>query len=101
MNRYTNLLGDKGRKRRGRIEVIASILEVAKNRVSKTRLVYKANLNFALLNKYLSFLIRANLIREIRKNSSIYYETTEKGRAFLSRYRQLRSLLEERPEVRG
>jgi len=101
MIHYSNLLGGERQKRRGKIEVIASILEAAKYQISKTRLVYKANLNFALLNKYLSFLIRADLIREIRKNSSIFYETTEKGRYFLNRYRQLRSLLEERPEVRG
>jgi len=85
-----------GQKRRGRIEVIASILDVAREGASKTRLVYKANLNFNILNKYLNFLLKNGLITKIGGNGHpILYKTTEKGREFLIRYKQLSEMLGE------
>ena len=83
-----------GQKRRGRIEVIASILDIAREGASKTRLVYKANLNFNVLNKYLNFLLKNGLITKIDVNTHQVYKTTEKGREFLIRYKQLSEILE-------
>ncbi len=50
----------------------------------KTHLVYKANLNFAILKKYLSRLSEHNLI----SSANGQYFTTEEGVNFLDKYQE-------------
>ncbi len=67
--------------RRGRIDIIIDILETAKEGVNKTRIVYKANLNFKLADKYLALLQKHGLM----ENKIDKYIITEKGKEFLER----------------
>jgi len=72
-------------QRRSHVDIVAEILYIAKKGARKTRIVYGANLNFKLLNEYLSRLEKAGLISKgLDENGTI--KTTEKGRKYLEYY---------------
>lgn len=79
-------------RRRNSLDIMADILGAARGGSKKTWIVYKANLNFNIFNKYLSELTKNGLLM-IRKGSVIY-ETTEKGIEFLKQYDRLREYRE-------
>ena len=67
------------------MEVIADILTKALNGAKKTRIMYRANLNFLRANRYLSELLERGLIVEEDdpNGGSVYYRTTERGKELL------------------
>jgi len=75
--------------RRGRMEILADILRIAKGGARVTRVVYGANLNFKLFKEYLEELKEAGLVVEDGK----LIRTTEKGAQFLNLFQELRSML--------
>jgi predicted transcriptional regulator len=77
--------------RRSSLDIIIDILEVTKEAVHKTGIVYKANLNFKLADKYLDLLQKYDLI----ENKSDKYVATEKGKGFLEKAKELIQHLEE------
>ncbi len=83
----------KGRKRRDRLYIIAEILRMAKNGSLKTHLMYGANLSFAQLNDYLSFLISTGLLKTAKEGNRSIFKTTSKGLEFLTNYDKIISLL--------
>jgi len=74
------------------MDIIASILESATSGVKKTRIMYKAALNFRQLQRYLPLLIKRGLINYAETNKGAVYKTTEKGRDFLKKYEELKRL---------
>jgi predicted transcriptional regulator len=70
-------------KYRHRISIIADIVKATEKFGKKTRIMYFANLSYKLLQKYLDETINAGFINT--NNNS--YEVTEKGRAFLKKYK--------------
>ena len=83
----------KERKRRDRLYIIAQILRMAKGGALKTHLKYGANLSFAQLTDYLSFLISTELLKTVQEGSKSIYKTTSKGLEFLTNYEKIISLL--------
>lgn len=79
-------------KRRGNFDIINDILECALNPKLKTEIMYRANLSFSQLKIYLNLLTSTNLIEE-RNFSRIEYKTTEKGRQFISNYKEIQKIL--------
>ncbi len=71
-------------KNRDRLSIVAAILETAATGVSKTRIMFMANLSFNLLEKYLDVVVHAGFIHV--KDGK--YELTEHGREFLAQYKQ-------------
>jgi predicted transcriptional regulator len=71
--------------RRSRIDIIIDVLEVAEMGVNKTSVVYKSNLNFKLADKYLELLQKHGLV----ENRVDKYITTDKGRVFLQKAKEL------------
>lgn len=71
---------------RGRLDIIADILDVARQGAKKTKIMYHANLSYKLLSKYLTEVIQAYLVRFDRKGRC--YVLTSKGREFLERYKE-------------
>ena len=80
-------------KRRDKLHIISEILEIAKDGVLKTQIMYRANLSFTQLNDYLKFMLKINLIEKILENGKEIYKTTDKGLDFLERYREITELL--------
>jgi len=73
-------------KYRGRLQIIADILLVVRKGAKKTRIMYQANLSYALLNRYLAETLEAGLIT-INKDEKLY-EVTRKGEEFLEKYEE-------------
>ena len=80
-------------KRRDRLYIIAEILKIAEDGSLKTQIMYKANLSFAQLNEYLSFLTRMELLKIHKEERKKIYRTTSKGEEYLDRYEEISNLL--------
>ena len=80
-------------KRRDRLYIIAEILTIAKEGRLKTQIMYRANLSFAQLNDYLSFLTRMDLLQVQKENRKNIYSTTIKGDRYLEKYKDIANLL--------
>ena len=71
---------------RGRLDIIAAILHVVSQSAKKTQIMYKANLSYKLLTKYLTEVSEASLVDfECEKQC---YMLTAKGREFLEAYKE-------------
>jgi len=81
------------RKRRDRLYIIAEILDISKDGVLKTQIMYKANLSFSQLNDYLKFLVNLNFLEAKKIDGRIIYKTTEKGLRYLDNYKEILQLL--------
>ena len=79
-------------KNRGRTEMLAAMLEVAKGKVTKTKIMYIAFLSYGQLKEYLSILIENNLIEYLDGDNK--FKTTEKGLNFLKMHNQIEELLQ-------
>ncbi|MEM2146672.1 MAG: winged helix-turn-helix domain-containing protein [Candidatus Jordarchaeaceae archaeon] len=80
------------RERRSAIKVIVDILGIALKGATKTEIVYKANLNFKQVEKFLDFLIKKGLL-SVSSNKRKKYQTTERGKEFIKRYRKTVELI--------
>jgi predicted transcriptional regulator len=70
---------------RSRHEIIASIVQNCLSPRGKTYIMCKSSMSFAQANAYLNLLISLGLLA--RENGK--YETTDKGRQFISAYNNL------------
>ena len=77
--------------RRNRLDIIIGILEVAREEVNKTGIVYRTNLNFLITDKYLAMLIEKGFLE---KKEGGKYATTDNGKAFLEKAREINSQLQ-------
>ena len=68
--------------KRSRNLIISQILSICVHGANKTRIVYQANLNFRTVDSYLRLMTEKGLIHA-KKESSLIYETTEKGTELL------------------
>ena len=71
--------------------MLAAMLEVAKGKVTKTKIMYISFLSYVQLKEYLSILIENNLIEYL--NGGNKFKTTEKGLFFLKMYNEIGELL--------
>ncbi len=75
---------------RGRIEIIADILENARTPSTKTTIVYGANLSFEQADRYLDLLKDWNLLEEDGDDN---YQITDRGVKFLSTFDELKDII--------
>jgi len=78
--------------KRSRSDITLEVLNVCRNRASKTRIVYKANLNFNIATPYIDSLSEKGLINIIEGPGTLY-ETTPKGLEVIKTLRQLGNYL--------
>jgi predicted transcriptional regulator len=74
--------------RRNDLDICADILKVSKAGAKKTHIVYRANLNFMIVKKYLSRLIDNGFLMDRSENG--VFVTTDRGSDFLEQYARLR-----------
>jgi predicted transcriptional regulator len=79
-------------KYRGRTEIVATILEAANGRATKTKIMYVAFLSYNQLKEYLSILKENNLL-EYNEGTQTY-KTTEKGLNYLKMNNEIGELLQ-------
>jgi predicted transcriptional regulator len=70
---------------RGRLDIIADILQVASQNAKKTQIMYQANLSYKVLQRYLRDITAASLISF--KTAEQFYVLTPKGQEFLEAYK--------------
>jgi predicted transcriptional regulator len=76
--------------KRGRFDIIGSILLICKNGAKKTEIVYKANLNFKNAEAYLEWLNDRGMI----KKEGRFFNTTSKGVELLSNLQNASAFME-------
>jgi len=70
------------RKKRNKYELLADLLESSRGGARKTSMMFKSNLSFRLLNKYLDFLLANGFLDKADGK----YFPSEKGLLYLHRY---------------
>ncbi len=75
--------------KRSRFEITAEIVQDCQLPRGKTHIMYKGNLSFAQTNAYLTLLTSLGLLSQ--ENGK--YETTDKGRQFISAYNHLNKII--------
>jgi len=84
-----------GRHRRGEVQILTDILTLSLKGVKATHLMYKANLSYSTLRKYLSAAQRQGLVRKVcNDDGSVVYFITEKGKLLLEKLRDVRYVLQ-------
>ncbi|NPV62147.1 MAG: DNA-binding protein [Methanotrichaceae archaeon] len=76
--------------KRSKYEIVSQILNICKGGANKTRIVYQVNLNFKTVNPYLDLLVKNDLISS-KQNTTIVYETTDKGLDLLDSYERVQN----------
>lgn len=71
---------------RGRLDIVADILNVASRNAKKTQIMYQANLSYKVLQKYLAEIVDASLV--YFKDENQCYVLTAKGQEFLEAYKK-------------
>ena len=76
-------------RRRSDVDIMANILDEAREGARKTRLMYRGNMSYRQLHVYLKLLLGLELLA-LHSN---LYKTTVKGLKFLDAYRTLKALM--------
>ena len=84
---------------RDRLCIMAEMLEIAKGGTLKTPIMYKANLNSAQLDEYLSLLLEVGLLKNVNKGEKTVYKTTAKGLHYIQGHRKITALLDREGET--
>ena len=79
---------ERFKKRRSKFEIMVDILSVSRHGALKTQIVYRANLNYNRVDRYLKFLERNGLLVPLDTG----YTTTKKGEEFLHEYSNMKML---------
>lgn len=79
--------------RRDRVDIIAGILEAAKEDGTKTQIMNRANLNHQQIEKYLALLVKKGLLKKAKQMKKRLFKTTDKGLKYLREYRELKNYL--------
>jgi predicted transcriptional regulator len=74
------------RNYRRKLDIIADILQVAKEDAKKTQIMYQANLSYKVLERYLAKVVAASLI--CFEDEIGCYRLTNKGRKYLDAYKR-------------
>ena len=81
------------RKYRNRLCIMAKMLEIAKGGTLKTPIMYKANLNSAQLDEYLSLLLETGLLEAVNEGEKTLYRTTANGLHYIQAHKKLTALI--------
>lgn len=81
-----------GAMKRNKYEIVREILELCKDPVSKTRIVYQCNLNFRTAKPHLKRLTQTELLKA-SGDSIVTYQTTAKGLEALKHMNALKNIL--------
>ena len=82
-----------GLMKRSRDRIISNILGTCTGGAHKTKIVYKANLNFRTVIPYLELLTKNGMINTKEERNLVVYKTTTKGLALLDNIKQIQDQL--------
>jgi predicted transcriptional regulator len=80
--------------RRSQFQILKDILSLCLNGVRVTHLMYRANLSYSTLRRYLSSALEKGLVSGVKdSDGSVTYFTTEKGRLVLMKLMEVESAI--------
>ncbi len=68
--------------KRDKLDILLEILNIAQSSIKKTHILYKANINFYQLTRYLDLLMHLGMLEAVKTPYNAY-RITEKGRQLL------------------
>jgi len=81
-------------RRRGEVQILMDILSTSSSGIRVTHLMYRTNLSYSTLRKYLRTTLKQGLISKTQNSDgSVSYRTTEKGKLLLNRLREVKCAL--------
>jgi predicted transcriptional regulator len=81
-------------RRRGEVQILIDILGICLKGVKVTHLMYKANLSYYTLHRYLATMSKQGLIAKASSNDGFeVYSVTEKGKTVLDKLREVELIL--------
>jgi predicted transcriptional regulator len=86
-----NEISSSIRKKRSHMQISIDILRIALEGAKKSHIVYKANLNFKIVNGFLDSLLNSGLLNG--PSHDRIYQTTQKGSEFIEYYENLEKFL--------
>jgi predicted transcriptional regulator len=94
MSLKTNNVKRSNNTHRGRLDIIADILEASQDKTKRTYLMNRCNLSFKQMKCYLDFLHHKGLLYATGGDGNLnLIGITEKGKRFLKVYRGLKALM--------
>jgi predicted transcriptional regulator len=88
-------------ERRDKLVIMTEIIGIAIEGASKTQIMYKANLSFSQLKRYLTLLSHHCLLKKSAYAGREIYKATPKGVEFIEIQRQLIGLISEKRPRNG
>jgi predicted transcriptional regulator len=88
-------------KRRDKLIIMTEIIDISIKGTSKTQIMYKANLSFSQLKRYLTLLSRHDLLKKSAYDGREIYKATPKGIDFMKKQQQIIDLINEGPYRNG
>jgi predicted transcriptional regulator len=82
------------KRERDRVAIVAEILEMARNGVLKSTIMWRARLSYFMLNGYLGLMIDNKLLDRVSLNKRVVFKTTNRGLKFLYHCREIIGLLD-------
>ena len=79
---------------RDKVDIFASILNVANGGATKRQIIFKSYLSSLQLVKYINILCDRDLLTPEHGDIRVIYKTTDRGLAFLQIYNQINELIE-------
>lgn len=80
-----------GRQRRGEVQILTEILSLSIKGAKATHLMYKANLSYSTLRRYLSAALKQGLISKVcEDDGSVIYYITDKGKLLLEKLKEVK-----------
>jgi predicted transcriptional regulator len=76
-------------------EIVAQILDVCHDSVGKTTLMYRCNMSYGQLMRYLNLMLDAKLLHIDNNHRHPLFKISDKGRYFLEAFKSLRTLIED------
>src|SRR2546425_4828143 len=80
-------------KNRGRVDVIADVLNCCRSTSSKSHIMLFANLNSLVATRMIKKLSETGLLDSVHEESGVVYLATSKGIGFVRKYLELQALI--------
>ncbi|MEM2780167.1 MAG: winged helix-turn-helix domain-containing protein [Candidatus Bathyarchaeia archaeon] len=82
------------RRRRSEVQILMDILSLCLKDVKVTQIMYRANLSYSTMRKYLDAALKRGLIIKVKNDDGgISYHITEKGKILLETLKEVRHAL--------
>jgi len=81
------------KRERDRIAIVAEILEMARDGVLKSNVMWRAGLSYLMLNEYLELMMNTKLLDKVLLNNKVVFKTTDRGMKFLYHSHEIMELL--------